>query len=672
MSHKSRLIPVLVLTAFFAAGCVDVQDHAEDAVEYETVYLEAGEPPVRASLEEGAVLWDPGDNIQVCIDNGGIFDFTALTEERSTWTVFSGSVPVGTDLEGGWAVYPRALYSTTFLGSLSTVTVQLDSVQTAVNGTFASGGIISVAKVSGSTLHFKHVCSGVKFRLVEEGITSVTLQSRGGETLAGIARVSMKNDTPYVSSMVRSASSVTLEAPKGECLDTGVWYYVSCLPSQLSKGVALTLHRNDDYRAIKEVDGPVTLSQGRVGRVDSLGRGMTFVHRPVLETDVEEVEFATAGGDAVVTVRGTMTPDISSDAGWLAVTSFETVGTEDGITTWRISLNAGANGQGFNLYGKLSLTTLDSGTRTVNLVQRHGYESTDYSADGRVTVLQSATEGRGIDLVVMGDAFTDRLVADGTYRRWMEAAAESFFTVAPVDSFRQRFNVYMVDVISRNEDYGSRMSHALGTSYENSKVSVSESTALQYAAYAAHDMANVTVIVVMNSTRYGGVAYPSALAKGEFAEGSGVAFVPHCGDPGTLGALVHHEAVGHAFAKLADEYVTSGVIPDEYKAQYQQQSEDYGWWCNVDFTSDPSAVKWSRFLDDPRYALEGLGVFEGGITYVHGVWRPSFTSIMISNYGTFNAPSREMIYKRIRHLSEGDEWQYDYDEFVRFDLGPEL
>ena len=40
---------------------------------------------------------------------------------------------------------------------------------------------------------------------------------------------------------------------------------------------------------------------------------------------------------------------------------------------------------------------------------------------------------------------------------------------------------------------------------------------------------------------------------------------------------------------------------------------------------------------------------------------------MNSDRGTFNAPSREAIYKRVMKLAYGDSWTYDYEEFVNFD-----
>ena len=37
------------------------------------------------------------------------------------------------------------------------------------------------------------------------------------------------------------------------------------------------------------------------------------------------------------------------------------------------------------------------------------------------------------------------------------------------------------------------------------------------------------------------------------------------------------------------------------------------------------------------------------------------------NYFTFNAPSRAQLYTRIMKLSEGQDWQFDYETFVKWD-----
>ena len=84
-------------------------------------------------------------------------------------------------------------------------------------------------------------------------------------------------------------------------------------------------------------------------------------------------------------------------------------------------------------------------------------------------------------------------------------------------------------------------------------------------------------------------------------------------------------------------------------------------------TSDPNSVKWCRFINDERYASQGLGVFEGGYAdYAYGIWRPTENSIMNSASTGFNAPSREAIYERVNELAD-DSFVYDYESFVTFD-----
>ena len=72
-------------------------------------------------------------------------------------------------------------------------------------------------------------------------------------------------------------------------------------------------------------------------------------------------------------------------------------------------------------------------------------------------------------------------------------------------------------------------------------------------------------------------------------------------------------------------------------------------------------------MNDNRYANDGLGLHEGAYLYGHGAYRPTENSMMRYNDSPFNAPSREQIYKRIMQLSEGEEWKYDYEEFVKYD-----
>jgi hypothetical protein len=303
------------------------------------------------------------------------------------------------------------------------------------------------------------------------------------------------------------------------------------------------------------------------------------------------------------------------------------------------------------------------------------YMSKDYSQDGVVTVLQKASRGKGIDIVLLGDAFSDRQVADGTYAAVMQKMADVYFSEEPYKSYRDRFNVYAVNVVSATEGY-EHPGQALGTWFGPiTQVGGSDAACIEYARKAVSDdrMENTLVIIAMNdyTTRVGGTCYMMDPVDKDTDYGCGTSlayFSIGAGDK-VLAELVHHEAGGHGFAKLADEYSyeSYGTI-DQNTIDTYRKHEKSGWWKNIDFTGDPAQVKWARFLSDERYQYDGLGVFEGACTYWKGAWRPTENSIMRENTGGFNAPSREAIWYRLHKLSEGADWTYNYEDFVAYDV----
>ena len=278
------------------------------------------------------------------------------------------------------------------------------------------------------------------------------------------------------------------------------------------------------------------------------------------------------------------------------------------------------------------------------------YISSDYSHDGEVTTFQKATKGNGINLVLLGDGFSDRQIASGEYKEVLVKMYDAFFGEEPYKSYKHLFNVYGVNVVSATEGYEHGGQALSGWFGDGTQVGGDDERCQDYARKVLNDwqLDNTLIIVAMNSDLYAGTCYMYSVADGDYGQGFAVAYFP-VGDNGeTMAQLVHHEAGGHGFAKLADE-------------------EPFGWWKNVDFTPDPSLVKWHYFLEDSRYAYDGLGVFEGGLTYGKGVWRPTDNSIMRYNYGGYNAPSREAIWYRMHKLAYGSSWKYDYEEFVTYD-----
>ncbi len=300
------------------------------------------------------------------------------------------------------------------------------------------------------------------------------------------------------------------------------------------------------------------------------------------------------------------------------------------------------------------------------------YTSTDYSQDGVVTQLQRAIVGNGIDIVLMGDAYSDRLIADGTYKRVMEKAARHLLSEEPYKTYKDMFNIYMVNVVSPNEVYEPNSLTSLGTYFgDGTHVGGDDNKCFNYALKAISEerLDDAMVVVMMNKDAYAGTCYMRYPSRsGDYGDGLSVAYFPTNSDDATFAAIIHHEVNGHGFAKLADEYAyeNMGAIPADVQAENAGLFK-YGWFKNADFTNDRNAVKWSKFLNDSRYQYDGLGLFEGGFTYWTGVWRPTENSIMRHNTGGFNAPSREAIYYRMHKLAYGDSWVYDYEKFVEYD-----
>ncbi len=300
------------------------------------------------------------------------------------------------------------------------------------------------------------------------------------------------------------------------------------------------------------------------------------------------------------------------------------------------------------------------------------YISTDYSNDGKVNTLQTATKGKGINIVLMGDAYSDRQIANGTYKADMENMYNNLFIEEPYKSFKDYFNVYYVNVVSATEGYEYGNTALDGYFGDGTKVGGYDNAVFYYALRAISEeaMDEALLIVAMNSNNYAGTCYMYSPNSGkDYGTGVSVSYFPKGGDPTVFAQLLHHEACGHGFAKLADEYAYEdmGTAPSDYVSQIQAQQNSWGWWKNVDFTSDKSAIRWNYFINDARYANDGLGAYEGGLTYWSGVWRPTENSIMRHNTGGFNAPSREAIYYRIHKLAYGTDWEYDYEDFVEWD-----
>lgn len=284
------------------------------------------------------------------------------------------------------------------------------------------------------------------------------------------------------------------------------------------------------------------------------------------------------------------------------------------------------------------------------------YTSTDYSQDGNVYQLQIASKGKGIDLVLMGEGYTDRDIEDGKYLADMLNTMGELFQEQPLKELEDYFNVYSVIAVSPNASFLNGSQHA----FEDN-----DSKVFEYARKAIGDSPERIMAGIVYNQKYGGSSERS-YTRMWLGDGSFVAYLKRY-DVG----LASHEIVGHGLAQLLDEYIEPGnegkEMPEERKVALEEEWKKYGIGANIDCHKEPSEVKWAHFLADDRYDAEQLGVYEGAGLYSNGCYRPSETSLMRCDDIHFNAPSRESIYKHVMKYAD-PTWQYDMEKFFEFNL----
>lgn len=285
--------------------------------------------------------------------------------------------------------------------------------------------------------------------------------------------------------------------------------------------------------------------------------------------------------------------------------------------------------------------------------------------DGTVSLLQKHSVGRGIKFVIMGDGYLRESIAaeagaSSTFDTWAYRAMEAIFSEEPYKTFRNRFDVYSVAVESSTTSFNGGT--ALGCTFgSGTQINGNSDKVFEYARKVSGvNLTESVVIVILNSTKYAGTCW-------YWSDHKAIAYVPTTyNDVNEFSQTIRHEAGGHGFAKLLDEYYYSGTISSSEISTNQWWYNAIGAGANVDVTNDPAKVRWAHFLSDARYSGQ-VGIYQGALTYKYGAYRPTDNSIMRYNVGGYNAPSREAIYKRIMTLSEGSGWKYDYETFVAYD-----
>ncbi len=303
-------------------------------------------------------------------------------------------------------------------------------------------------------------------------------------------------------------------------------------------------------------------------------------------------------------------------------------------------------------------------------VSQYDYE---YGEDEWLT-LQKATRGNngGINIVILGDGYNAEDIASGDYLANIKQQMEYFFGVEPYTTYRGYFNVYTAFPLSQETGVGSVNTiryNRFNTTYTGGTgLSADNDAIFEYALNAptvnTGNLNQTLIIIVPNSTDYGGIT-------NMWADGSAIAFCPLSTYEYPLDSrgVIQHEAGGHGFGKLGDEYIYHNAFVDvcsclccEHVGEFNQAKAN-GWYDNLSLTGKMHEVPWSHLIFDDRYS-DLVDIYEGGFMHSRGVFRSEQNSCMNNNIPYFSTISRESIVKRIKQYA-GET--YSFEEFVAND-----
>ena len=372
-----------------------------------------------------------------------------------------------------------------------------------------------------------------------------------------------------------------------------------------SEGVAgASLNYNDSFKtgnlSVSFADGAIgspsvtlTLTVGDGENQEVVEYGYTFVDnggRIVLSTN-GDVDYI--GGDAVVNVEsnlgsGTLVQTGGTSVVFNNVNVFSFDENSGGQRTVDVQFSVMVNS--LTYYKNITLTQKAYGT---------GLSRTYYYNGQKVVLNQANASGCSnyFNIVILGDGYKKKdLAAGGKFERSARSAMDSFFSIEPYKTFMNRFNVYMVAYESTDEGTDIKSSNIDKNTYFGSYCQGGGNTAA-YVADAAPVIAAVKsavgsadaqyyrsiAIVLMNTDENSGsTGYPFRDYKSGFVNGyaSFAIAVLAANSTGTNG-LVKHEAGGHAFGRLADEYYSNGSTASSSNKNELNNWHAKGWYWNV-------------------------------------------------------------------------------------------
>lgn len=362
-----------------------------------------------------------------------------------------------------------------------------------------------------------------------------------------------------------------------------------------------------------------------------------------------------------------------------------------------------------------------------DVAEVYDYDGLENPEEG-IFVLQEASAGDGVDIIIMGDGFSNSHFGEnGNYDKVMRQAYEDFFSIEPYASMKDYFNVYYINAVSVDDhDAVPQMNGAIqgtantvfSTEFTPGSTSIRgdddlvKDYAKQVIRYKGGSGGTVCndedevdnrvneslMMVMINVDCYAGtcsITY-SPNSGNDYCPYSSVAYTSLCTSDELRRLTVIHEAGGHGFGKLADEYGgyiyqtsnsaeaikkevnqmdmlhTFGLFRNVNK-HWGDEEKEQGWDIQDFEDTSEENVYWAELFNFD-YSHEGLGIYLGAYTFDHFYCRATDNSIMrnqfIENGQFFNAISRWAIWYRLLRLageSPASDFKSSLDEFISFD-----
>ena len=360
-------------------------------------------------------------------------------------------------------------------------------------------------------------------------------------------------------------------------------------------------------------------------------------------------------------------------------------------TDWIYQTNTGSNNRltvNYNSGAARSVSatvSVGSGsisyTKSLTITQKaygSAIDESRYHQTKAATVLQNATAGyTPLNIVIIGDGYQKKdLQKGGKFERSADSAMEAFFGVEPYKSFRNRFRVVMVAYESQDEGLslqnGTQKNTYFKSYYQGSGNTYVNLSGGDYSSVVnvvkndlgwSDDATYYRTIVIMLINTSEGIGSNAAIYRASYGNTStlgepyaSMALAMVTANNTETSNLIRHEAGGHAFGRLGDEY------PSKTWDSSVNSMHDIGWYRNV--TVNKSQWNWDGFIG--RAGYEDVTYYQPNSSYWCPVDHTKYNSIMYNNTNKYNAPSRQIIYERIVRQTEGSN-AYSWNKFLEYD-----